>query len=111
MISSQRFTARVKALVFVEQKQSLFWKDRGGNTPHRSFTLLLHFIQATVCSLLGIVRRFWAYIRIIELIDSPSTFAGSSTVYIPKNIRKIVMSVNRHCIIRFWFLLASTTKF
>ena len=59
------------------------------------------------------VRRFWSYIRVIELIDSPVLFMADSTVYIAKNLplRKLVMSVNGHYIIRFWFLLASTARF
>jgi hypothetical protein len=38
---------------------------------------------------------------------------ADSTVYIAKKLllRKLVMSVNRHYIIRFWFLLASTARF
>jgi hypothetical protein len=47
------------------------------------------------------------------MIDSAVLFMADSTVYIAKNLplRKLVMSVNGHYIIRFWFLLASIAKF
>jgi hypothetical protein len=47
------------------------------------------------------------------LIDSAVLFMADSTVYIAKNLplSKLVMSVNGHYIMRFWFLLASTAKF
>jgi hypothetical protein len=47
------------------------------------------------------------------LIDSAVLFMADSTVYIAKNLplRKLVMSVNGHYIMRFWFLPASIDKF
>ena len=46
---------------------------------------------------------FGSYIRVIELIDSSVLFMADSTVYIAKDLllKKLVMSVNGHYIIRF----------